>query len=250
MTRQTEIGGARVAVVTGAVRGIGFAVARRLVRDGYAVACIDIDPGIVERGREIGATGFVADVSDALQVERAFADVRAEVGPVDVLVNNAALVSVHRPWESVTPDDWDRIMAVNARSMFLCAREAVTDMRAGSWGRIVNVSSVTVGLGARNLIDYVSSKGAVVGFTRSFAREVGEAFITVNAVAPGSIQTEVDVENFPDQAAIEKEQIRVQAIPRRGQPDDIAGVVSFLASDDASFISGQTLYVDGGWVMH
>lgn len=239
----------RVAVVTGAVRGIGAAIARRLVADGFAVACIDIDERIVERAAEYGATGFVADIADAAAVERVFGAVRVAVGPVDVLVNNAALTAVHRPWETVTPEDWDRVMAVNARSMFLCARAAVADMRQRSWGRIVNISSVTVGLGARNLLDYVSSKGAVVGFTRSFAREVGADFITVNAIAPGSIQTEVDIENFPDQDAIESEQIRVQAIPRRGMPDDIGGAVAFLAGEDASFISGQILYVDGGWVM-
>jgi len=241
--------GRRVAVVTGAVRGIGAAVARRLVVEGFAVACIDIDERIVERAAEYGATGFVADVADVAEVERAFSEIRIEVGPVDVLVNNAALTAVHRSWETVTPEDWDRVMGVNARSMFLCGRAAVTDMRRRSWGRIVNLSSATVGLGARNLLDYVSSKGAVVGFTRSFAREVGADFITVNAIAPGSIQTEVDIENFPDQGAIESEQVKVQAIPRRGLPDDISGVVAFLVSEDASFISGQTLYVDGGWVM-
>jgi len=166
------------------------------------------------------------------------------------LVNNAAITAVHRPLETVTSSDWDRVMAVNVRSIFLCSREAVVDMRQQSWGRIVNISSVTFGLGARNLLDYVSSKGAVVGFTRSFANEVGGDFITVNAVAPGSIQTEIDIENFPDQEAIEQEQIKVQAIPRRGMPDDIAGTVSFLVGDDASFISGQTLFVDGGWVMN
>lgn len=249
MSERMRTDGRRVAVVTGAVRGIGAAVARRLVADGFAVACVDIDERIVERAAEFGATGFVADVADAAAVERVFGRIRAEVGPVDVLVNNAALTAVHRPWETVTPEDWDRVMGVNARSMFLCGRESVQDMRRQSWGRIVNLSSVTVGLGARNLLDYVSSKGAVVGFTRSFAREVGADFITVNAIAPGSIQTEVDIENFPDQDAIEREQVAVQAIPRRGMPDDIAGAVSFLVGDDASFISGQTLFVDGGWVM-
>jgi 3-oxoacyl-[acyl-carrier protein] reductase len=237
----------RVAVVTGAARGIGFAIARRLTADGHTTVLVDVEPAVADAAASIGARSVVADVSDPNAVDACFTEVIATHGRVDVLVNNAALTAVHRPWESVDPENWDRVMAVNARSVFLCSRRAVADMRTRTWGRIINLSSVTFELGQRHLLDYVSSKGAVVGFTRAFAREVGPDFITVNAISPGSIQTEIDRLNFPDQDAIAVAQSRVQAIPRRGMPEDIAAAVAFLAGDEASFITGQTIGVDGGW---
>lgn len=245
---------ARVAVVTGGAGGIGREIARRLLADGHRVAILDILETVAETATELGPAGHClglrVDVSDAEAVAHAFHTVRAQLGPVGIVVNNAALTAVHRPWESVTGEQWDQTMAVNVRAAFLCARAGIEQMRTTSWGRVVNLSSVTFLSGQRHLVDYVSSKGAIVGLTRSLAREVGADLITVNAISPGSIRTEVDLENFPDQSAVDAQQAAVQAIPRRGVPEDIAGVASFLCSDDASFMTGQLLNVDGGWLMH
>jgi 3-oxoacyl-[acyl-carrier protein] reductase len=244
----------RVAVVTGAARGIGREIASRLLQDGLQVALLDVLDEVEHVAALLRSqgpcAGVRADVSDPDAVRVAFERVRAELGPVDVVVNNAALTGVHRPWRSVTVDDWDRVMAVNLRSAFLCAREGVEQMAPRGWGRVVNISSVTFLSGQRHLIDYVTSKGGLIGFTRSLAREVGPDGITVNAVSPGSIRTEADLDNFPDQEAIDAQQAALQAIPRRGTPRDVAGVVSFLCGDDASFVTGQLLNVDGGWFMH
>ncbi|ACQ79711.1 short-chain dehydrogenase/reductase SDR [Beutenbergia cavernae DSM 12333] len=242
----------RVAVVTGGARGIGLEIARRLLDDGHRVAVLDVLDDVEAVAARLDAErcrGIVADVSDPAAVARAFDDVDSLWGRVDILVNNAALTAVHRPWRAVEPADWDRVMAVNLRSAFLCSRAAVASMEARAWGRIVNISSVTFHSGQRHLVDYVASKGGLVGFTRALAREVGASFVTVNALAPGSIRTEADVVNFPDQDAIDAQQAAVQAIPRRGVPADVAAAASFLCGDDASFITGQLLTVDGGWFM-
>ena len=245
---------ARVAVVTGGARGIGRAIARRLLADGHRVAILDVLDTVTTAAAELDNSGrclgLQVDVSDPEAVTTAFAAVADTLGPTGIVVNNAALTAVHRPWESVTGEQWDQTMAVNVRAAFLCARAGIEQMRTIGWGRVVNLSSVTFLSGQRHLVDYVSSKGAIVGLTRSLAREVGADLITVNAISPGSIRTEIDVQNFPDQEAVDAEQAAVQAIPRRGVPEDIAGVTSFLCSEDASFMTGQLLNVDGGWLMH
>lgn len=243
----------QVAVVTGGARGIGREIARRLLGDGHRVAILDVLEETEDTARALEperCRGLRADVSDADAVERAFAEVADGLGPVGIVVNNAALTGVHRPWGSLTVEDWDRTMAVNLRSAFLCSRAGVEQMRTLGWGRVVNISSVTFLTGQRHLLDYVSSKAAIVGLTRTLAREVGPEGITVNAISPGSIRTEADLANFPDQTAIDAQQAAVQAIPRRGTPEDVAGVVSFLCGPDASFMTGQLLNVDGGWQMH
>ena len=246
----------RVAIVTGAARGIGFATAQRLAEAGLKVALIDRSPSVIEQAERLKSSGHTAigvigDVSTEKTVKQFIAQVQSMLGAISILVNNAGLTGVHRNWKSVTPEQWDEVMTVNLKSMFLCSRAVIADMEELRWGRIVNLSSVTFLSGQRNLIDYVSAKGGAVGFSRTLAREVGPDFITVNTVTPGAIRTEAEIEMVPDAEDIALAPImQVQSIKRRGRPEDIAAAIAFLCSDDAGFITGQNLVVDGGWMLN
>jgi len=246
----------RVAVVTGAARGIGFATASRLAEAGHKVALIDRSPSVIEQGQRLqnsghAAIGIIGDVSSENSVKEFMTKVRNAFGAVSILVNNAGLTAVHRNWKSVTPEQWDEVMIVNLKSMFLCSRAVISDMEEQKWGRIVNLSSVTFLSGQRNLVDYVSAKGGAVGFSRTLAREVGSESITVNAVSPGAIRTEAEIEMMPDGEDISLAfMMEVQAIKRRGTAEDVAAAIVFLCSDDAEFITGQNLVVDGGWMLN
>lgn len=246
----------KVALVTGAARGIGFSTAQKLAEAGNKVALVDRSPLVLEQAKRLedsghAVVGIIADVSSENSVSEFTGQTRETFGLISVLVNNAGLTLVHRPWKTVTPDQWDEVMAVNLKSMFLCSRAVISDMEEQSWGRIVNISSVTFLSGQRNLIDYVASKGGVVGFSRTLAREVGSDGITVNTVTPGAIRTEAEIEMVPDPNDVALASILdVQAIKRRGTPDDIAVAIAFLCSDSAGFITGQNLVVDGGWLLN
>ena len=247
----------RVAIVTGGARGIGAACVERLARDGARVV-------FSYRGHEAVAqalatrltaegTPAVAIRSDVAQAADCDALVQAAVdrfGRLDIVVNNAAETDTHRPWTEISEADWDHVMAVNAKGPFLVVRAAFPHLAASPAGRVVNIGSVTFRLGQARLLHYVSSKGALIGFTRSLARELGPSGITVNAVEPGAIRTDQELDLFGDQ---DEETARVmaakQSIPRRGVSADVAGAVAFFASDDAGFITGQSLLVDGGWAM-
>jgi NAD(P)-dependent dehydrogenase (short-subunit alcohol dehydrogenase family) len=172
-------------------------------------------------------------------------------GRLDVLVNNAALYAAlmpKRPFEELEPADWDRVLAVNVKGLFLCARAALPHLRASGQGRIINISSGTVFSGSPGFLHYVTSKGAVVAFTRALAREVGRHGITVNAIAPGLTASETALAAYPPGEMEERAASR--AIKRVQVPEDLVGAVVFLASDAAAFITGQTLVVDGGNAMH
>jgi 3-oxoacyl-[acyl-carrier protein] reductase len=247
----------KTALITGASRGIGRAIAEALAEAGAAVAvnyasraeeAEQVAAGIVARGGRALAVG--ADVSNAAQVDSMVDTVVSELGPVGIVVNNAALTDTHKPWQEISEEEWDRVMAVNLKSCFLTLRATYPAMREAGWGRIINISSVTWLLGRPNLLHYVSSKAGMVGFTRTLAREVGPDGITVNAITPGAIQTEAELEMFPEQEELATRLNDLQSVQRRGLPNDIAAAAVFLASDAASFISGQTINVDGGWAMH
>ena len=151
----------------------------------------------------------------------------------------------------MTPEQWDEVMTVNLKSMFLCSRAVISEMEEQRWGRIVNLSSVTFLSGQRNLVDYVSAKGGAVGLSRTLAREVGAECITVNTVSPGAIRTEAEIEMMPEgEDTSLAHMMEVQAIKRRGTAEDIAAAIEFLCSEDAGFITGQNLVVDGGWMLN
>ena len=244
----------RVAVVTGGGGGLAEGICAKLTQAGAAVACVDVTREKAQGVAGPLASGGVrtlavgADVSDRGSVEAMAEEVVGELGGVDILVNNAA-VYPRRAWTEIEEEEWDRVMAVNLKGYFLCARAVYPHMKERGGGSIVNVASITFFIGWSLLLDYVASKGGIVGFTRTLAREVGPDGINVNAIAPGAFPTDAE-KIHPDQEGYNRWVLEQQSIKRRGTPDDVGNLVTFLASDAASFISGQTIGIDGGWMMH
>jgi len=246
----------KVAIVTGAQTGIGLAIAQRLAAEGAAVVLADLADA-TPQARDLQAAGARAlaiqvDVADEQSVQALVERTVAEFGRVDILVNNAAIAaSIQlRPFEQISVPEWRRMQDVNAMGPFLCTRAVAPHMRRQQAGRIVNITSGTAFKGAPFMLDYVASKGALMTMTRALARELGPAFITVNAVSPGYTLSEGNLANKEFLATYREAAIATRSLPRDGWPADIVGAVAFLASDDASFISGQILAVDGGSVYH
>ena len=245
---------ARVAIVTGAARGIGAGTAQRLARDGFAVAVLDLEESAgkstVEAIEADGGRALAvgADVSDAEQVEAAVARVVAELGAPTVLVNNAGVTRDNLLFK-MTEADWDTVMNVHLRGAFLMSRAVQQHMIEARWGRIVNLSSVSA-LGNRGQANYSAAKAGLQGFTKTLAIELGKFGVTVNAIAPGFIQTEMTKATaerlgvpFEDFIAAAAKEIPVARV---GQPEDIAHVVSFFVSEGAGFVNGQVVYAAGG----
>ncbi|HET8894228.1 MAG TPA: 3-oxoacyl-ACP reductase family protein [Gaiellaceae bacterium] len=243
----------RVAVVTGAARAIGREIAETLAARGATIVSLDLaaaDATIeAVEGRGATALALTVDVADAEAVESAFAKVLEAFGRVDLLVNNAGLYATleRRAFWEIPVDEWDRLMAVNVRSVFLCARSAAAAMREARQGRIINLASGVVSFGMANLMHYVASKAAVIGMTRSMARELGAYGISVNAVAPGLVTTEITKETVPEK--YRRQVAEGQCLQEPILPADIAHTVAFLCSPAARMITGQTVLVNGGATM-
>ncbi|MFF4122543.1 glucose 1-dehydrogenase [Microbispora rosea] len=244
----------KFAVVTGAARGIGAAIARRLAAEGAAVACVDltadrcasiVDEITVTGGR---AVAFGCDVSDSAQVEALVPGVMAEFGRIDVLVNNAGLTRDNLLFR-MSEEDWDKVVDVNLKSVFLVSRAVQKHMVEQRSGAIVNLSSRSA-LGNRGQANYAAAKAGIQGLTATMAIELGPFGVRVNAVAPGYVATPMTEATAVRLGATpEEHQAAVaQGVPLRrvGQPTEVASVVAFFASDDASYVTGQTLYVNGG----
>jgi NAD(P)-dependent dehydrogenase (short-subunit alcohol dehydrogenase family) len=252
LARQMRLDG-KVAVITGGAGGIGFAFARRLLAEGARVVIADVAdaPAAVDKlNADDRALGVMADVSSIASVRAMVDAAAARFGRIDVLVNNAAVFSTltPRPFDQIPDTEWERVMAVNIRGVWNCARAVAPLMRAQGGGRIVNVASAIVAKGTALLLHYVTSKGAVVAMTRALARELGPDRITVNAIAPGLILSDA-VQANPDLTGFQLEAVmQARSIRRDAFPNDVEGTLVFLAGDDSAFMSGQTLIVDGGSV--
>ena len=245
----------KVAVVTGAGSGIGRALATRLAQDGASVVVADIRGYDVAAAAIAGSTGartlgLEVDVASEPQVERMAAETVRAFGRLDILVNNAAIFSTLelRPFEKIAAEEWRKVMEVNTLGVFLCCRACVPHMRRGGYGRIINLASGAPLKGVPLFLHYISSKGAVIAMTRGLARELGKDGITVNSLAPGFTLSEGVVQKEDHMKAGERTRA-TRAIQRDEKPEDLVGAVSFLASADAAFITGQTLVVDGGSAM-
>jgi 3-oxoacyl-[acyl-carrier protein] reductase len=244
----------RVAIVTGAARGIGAAVARRLASDGFAIGAIDLDAAscaaVVDEIRTAGgvAQALGVDVSDEDAVIAGVDSIARDLGAPAVLVNNAGIIRDNALFR-MTSSDWDSVIGVHLRGAFLMSRAAQAHMTQAGWGRIVNMSSVSA-LGNRGQANYAAAKAGLQGFTKTLAIELGRFGITANCIAPGYIETDM-LRQTASRMGISYEEFAEKLLPdvpvgRLGHADDIAAAVSFFARDEASFVTGQVLYVGGG----
>jgi 3-oxoacyl-[acyl-carrier protein] reductase len=241
----------KTALVTGSARGIGLAIAERLGGEGANIVISDIMADeaantakkLSERG--IKASAVAGDVSRSDDVEKIFNFTRDEMGGVDILVNNAGITRDNLLMR-LDEQAWDLVMAVNLKGAFLCTKAASRGMMKNRWGRIINISSIVGVIGNAGQANYSASKAGLIALTKSSAKELAGRNITANALAPGYIATEM-TEKLPEEA--KAAYLNVTPLKRPGTPEDIAGVVAFLASDDAAYITGQVIHIDGGMVM-
>lgn len=244
----------KVAVITGAARGIGFAIAQRLASDGHSIAIIDLDQqaisSAVEELQKQGhqGAGFVVDVSDEESVSQGFQEIRKSLGKVSVLVNNAGVLR-DNSLRNMTVEDWETVMQVHLRGGFLMSKHAQADMVEQGWGRIINLSS-TSATGNRGQANYSAAKAGIQGLTKTLAIELGKFGVTVNAVAPGFIETDM-TKATAERIGISFDDLKSAAadntaVKRTGKPEDIANAVAFFASPESGFVTGQVLYVAGG----
>jgi NAD(P)-dependent dehydrogenase (short-subunit alcohol dehydrogenase family) len=245
----------RVAIVTGAAQGIGAQYAKALAAEGAAVMVGDLQDAAPVAAAIVAAGGQARsvhlDVTDAASVRNMVAETVKHFGSLDILVNNAAIFAklTLKPFEEIDSAEWDRVMAVNVRGSFECAKAALPEMRKKKYGKIVNISSGTVFKGAPLFLHYVTSKGAIVAMTRCLARELGDDGIRVNTLAPGLVMSEGALAN-PDIGATVKNNTASRAIKREAIPEDMCGTLIYLCSAESDFVTGQLLVVDGGSVMH
>ena len=241
----------RVAVVTGAARGIGAAIAQRLATHGATVVVADLDGDAASAtaGTLDGkAIGVAVDVSSSASVNAALDEVRAAAGPPDILVNNAG-IDVIKPFVDSTEEEWDRIIAVNLKGPINCSRAVLDAMIERKYGRIVNIASDAGRVGSSGEAVYSATKGGVIAFTKTLAREMARHGITVNCVCPGPTETALLAQVAEYSQKLYDSVSRAIPLGRTAQPDDIAPAVAFLASDDAAYITGQTVSVSGGLTM-
>jgi 3-oxoacyl-[acyl-carrier protein] reductase len=246
----------RVVIITGGGKGIGKVYAQEFARAGARVLAADIDGAAAEavakdiRAGGGDAVGIETDISDADSTRAMVETARTEFGGIEVLINNASLMSAlpRRSWLEIPVEEWDRVMAVNLRGMFLACRAVFPAMRERGRGKIVNISSSRVWEGVPNRLHYTTSKAGVIGFTRALAREVGEFGITVNAVTPGLTLSDTQVSSSSSNHLAARSQGR--ALDRPQIPDDLVGAVMFLSCAASDFMTGQTINVDGGKAMH
>jgi len=242
----------RVAVVTGAASGIGLGVARRFAADGHAVALLDLDGDAARQASAdlvaggARAAAYELDVADRTAVAGVFAAVRDELGPVTILVTSAGIEAFDSVLD-ITPEQWDRVLGVNLTGTFACVQAAVRDMLEAEWGRIVTIASSSAQSGAPNMAHYVASKGGVIGLTKALARELARSGITVNTIPPTIVDTPM-ARKGEEAGEVPSVEVMARMVPlgRAGTPEDIAAACSYLCSDEASYVTGQVIGVNGG----
>jgi 2-hydroxycyclohexanecarboxyl-CoA dehydrogenase len=242
----------KVALVTGAAAGIGAAISRRLARDGIAIGVLDLQiEGATQVANEIVAKGgkavpLQANIADRGQVKAAVDKLRSSLGPVTILVNNAGITGFV-PFEELTDAQWDKMMEINLKGTFIVTQVVLPDMKAAGWGRIVNISSSSAQSGAVLMAHYSASKGAIIALTKTLARELGPLNITCNNIPPRFVMnTVMSEQSFPGSDPRRQDMIAAGPIKRQGEPEDIAGACAWLVSDEAGYVTGQTIGVNGG----
>jgi 2-hydroxycyclohexanecarboxyl-CoA dehydrogenase len=242
----------KITIVTGAASGIGLATAQRFARDGARVAVWDInEEGAKRAAAELVAGGAKAiascvDVSKRAQIDAAVARVHAEFGPVQILVNNAGITDFCS-FMDMTEERWDRVMTINLKSMLVCTQAVLPDMLAAKWGRVINISSSSAQTGSARMTAYAASKGGVIAFTKALAQELAPSGVTVNNIPPGFVDTPMLRGEGVAGMGVGVEAVAARSpMGRAGRPENIAAACAFLASDDADYITGHTLSVNGG----